>query len=115
MATVTRVLPWRRNTVPTAEEVAPLVNAFRAKHPKTSTVMISRAYEVAADAHRQQVRRSGESYIHHPLAVARIVADLGLDDITVAAALLHDAVEDTQVTLADVSAEFGPDVEIGRA
>jgi len=110
MATVTRVLPWRRNMVPTAEEIAPLVNAFRARHPKTSTVMISRAYEVAADAHRQQVRRSGESYIHHPLAVARIVADLGLDDITVAAALLHDAVEDTQVTLADVTTEFGPDV-----
>jgi GTP pyrophosphokinase len=110
MATVTRVLPWRRNTVPTAEEIAPLVNAFRANHPKASTVMISRAYEVAADAHRTQVRRSGESYIHHPLAVARIVADLGLDDVTVAAALLHDAVEDTKVTVEDVTAEFGPDV-----
>jgi GTP pyrophosphokinase len=110
MATVTRVLPWRRNSVPTAEEIAPLVNVFRAKHPKSSTAMISRAYEVAADAHRQQVRRSGESYIHHPLAVARIVADLGLDDVTVAAALLHDAVEDTHVTLDDVAAEFGPDV-----
>jgi GTP pyrophosphokinase len=110
MATVTRVLPWRRNTVPTTEEIAPLISAFRANHPKASTGMISRAYELAADAHRQQVRRSGESYIHHPLAVARIVADLGLDDITVAAALLHDAVEDTDVTLTDVAAEFGPDV-----
>src|SRR6478736_3616543 len=110
MATVTRVLPWRRNSVPPAEEAAPLVSAFRSHHPKASPLMITRAYEVAADAHRQQVRRSGESYIHHPLAVARIVADLGLDDITVAAALLHDAVEDTQVTLADVTAEFGPDV-----
>src|SRR3954451_11298180 len=110
MATVTRVLPWRRNTVPTAEEIAPLVNAFRANHPKASTLMISRAYEVAADAPRQQVRRSGESYIHHPLAVARIVADLGLDDVTIAAALLHDAVEDTQLTLDDVVADFGPDV-----
>jgi GTP pyrophosphokinase len=110
MATVTRVLPWRRNTVPTTEEIAPLINAFRAKHPKASTGMITRAYELAADAHRQQVRRSGESYIHHPLAVARIVADLGLDDVTVAAALLHDAVEDTDVTLGDVTNEFGPDV-----
>src|SRR5437764_13765151 len=110
MATVTRVLPWRRNTVPTAEEIAPLINAFRVNHPKASTVLISRAYEVAADAHRQQVRRSGESYIHHPVAVARIVAELGLDDITVAAALRHDAGEDTQVTLDDVTAEFGPDV-----
>src|SRR5581483_9235902 len=110
MATVTRVLPWRRNSAPTAEEIAPLVAAFRAMHPKASTVMIARAYEVAAEAHRQQVRKSGESYIHHPVAVARIVAELGLDDVTIAAALLHDAVEDTHVTLDDIVAEFGPDV-----
>src|SRR4051812_11916310 len=77
MATVTRVLPWRRNSVPPAEEVAPLVAAFRSHHPKASSVMITRAYELAADAHRQQVRKSGESYIYHPLAVAAIVADLG--------------------------------------
>src|SRR3954466_566996 len=110
MATVTRVLPWRRNSVPPAEEGAPLVSAFRSHHPKASSVMITRAYELAAEAHRSQVRRSGESYIHHPLAVAKIVADLGLDDITIAAALLHDAVEDTHITLEDVTAEFGPDV-----
>src|SRR3954449_6436436 len=110
MATVTRVLPWRRNSVPPAEEIAPLVGAFRSHHPKASSLMITRAYELAAEAHRSQVRRSGESYIQHPLAVARIVADLGLDDITIAAALLHDAVEDTHITLEDVTAEFGPDV-----
>src|SRR3954471_631786 len=110
MATVTRVLPWRRNSEPPAEEVAPLVSAFRSHHPKASPLMITRAYELAADAHRQQVRRSGESYIQHPLAVGRIVADLGLDDITIAAALLHDAVEDTNITLDRVTAEFGPDV-----
>src|SRR3954452_18219677 len=110
MATVTRVLAWRRNSVPPAGEVAPLGSAFKEHHPKASSVMITRAYELAADAHRQQVRRSGESYIHHPLAVARIVADLGLDDITIAAALLHDAVEDTHITLSDVTAEFGADV-----
>ncbi len=56
------------------------------------------------------MRKTGESYIHHPLSVARIVAGLGLDDVTVAAALLHDAVEDTGVTLADIDAEFGPEV-----
>ena len=110
MATVTRVLPWRRNSVPPAEEIAPLVSAFRSHHPKSSPVMITRAYELAAEAHRHQVRKSGESYIHHPLAVAAIVADLGLDDITIAAALLHDAVEDTNITLERVTAEFGPDV-----
>src|SRR5258706_588512 len=110
MATVIRVLRWRRNSQPPAEEIAPLVGAFRAHHPKASSVMITRAYDLAADAHRQQIRKSGESYIHHPLAVARIVAELGLDDITIAAALLHDAVEDTHITLDDVTAEFGPDV-----
>ena len=59
---------------------------------------------------REQFRKSGESYINHPLAVARIVADIGLDETTVAAALLHDAVEDTEVTLADVEREFGAEV-----
>ena len=56
------------------------------------------------------MRSSGESYINHPLAVARIVADLGLDEISLAAALLHDAVEDTEITLADVEAGFGAEV-----
>ena len=72
--------------------------------------MISRAYQVAAEAHRDQLRSSGESYINHPLAVARIVADIGLDETSVAAALLHDAVEDTEITLADVERDFGAEV-----
>src|SRR3954471_7691773 len=110
MATVTRVLPWRRNAAPPAEEIAPLLASFRASHPKVPTTSIARAYDVAAIAHRHQVRKSGDPYIHHPLAVARIVADLGLDDTTIVAALLHDSVEDTQVTLAEVTTEFGPDV-----
>src|SRR3954469_3713716 len=110
MATVTRVLPWRRNSVPPAEEIAPLVGAFRSHHPKASSLMITRAYELAAEAHRSQIRRSGEAYIQHPLAVARIVADLGLDDVTVAAALLHDAVEDTGLDVSDLEDDFGVDV-----
>src|SRR5687767_7724918 len=110
MPTVDRVLPWRRNERPPADEVAPLLNAFRARHPKASTGMIARAYLTSADAHRGQSRRSGEPYIQHPLAVARIVADLGLDDVTIAAALLHDAVEDTGITLEDLEADFGSDV-----
>ena len=72
--------------------------------------LINRAYETAGEAHRHQLRSSGESYINHPLAVARIVADIGLDEISVAAALLHDAVEDTEITLADVEAGFGAEV-----
>ncbi|MEJ5254663.1 MAG: bifunctional (p)ppGpp synthetase/guanosine-3',5'-bis(diphosphate) 3'-pyrophosphohydrolase [Acidimicrobiales bacterium] len=110
MATVDRVLPWRRHSAPPSEEVAPLVNTFREHHPRASTALISRAYEVAAAAHRGQTRKSGEPYITHPVAVARIVADLGLDDVTIAAALLHDAVEDTGMTVAAIRADFGEEV-----
>src|SRR3954449_12736639 len=110
MATVDRVLPWRRHTAPPAEELAPVLASFRSHHPKASTGLIIRAYGVAAQAHERQFRRSGEKYINHPLAVASIVADIGLDDTTVAAALLHDAVEDTHVTIADLEGGFGPDV-----
>ena len=107
-----RVLPWRRSSAPASVETAPLLATFRERHPKTSTAMISRAYERANDAHRGQTRKTGEPYIQHPLSVARIVADLGLDEVTVAAALLHDAVEDTGVTLADIDRDFG--LEVGR-
>jgi GTP diphosphokinase / guanosine-3',5'-bis(diphosphate) 3'-diphosphatase len=108
--TVDRVLPWRRNHQPPADEVAPLLQAYRHRHPKAPTALITRAYLHSADAHRGQLRSSGEAYVHHPLAVARIVADLGLDDVTVAAALLHDTVEDTGVTVDDVGRMFGNDV-----
>ncbi|MET0729106.1 MAG: HD domain-containing protein, partial [Acidimicrobiales bacterium] len=110
MPTADRVLPWRRNERPPADEVAPLLVAYRARHPKASAELINRAYLTSAEAHRGQFRRSGGPYIQHPLAVARIVADLGLDDVTVAAALLHDAVEDTGVTIEDLERDFGSDV-----
>ncbi len=110
MSTVSRVLPWRRSSAPASVELAPLLATFRQHHPKTSTVLIAQAYELAAAAHEGQSRKSGEPYIHHPLSVARIVADLGLDDVTVAAALLHDSVEDTGVTLEQVARQFGDEV-----
>ena len=110
MAAVDRVLPWRRHQNATAEELTPLLTAYRRRHPKASVATINRAYETAKEAHRHQLRSSGESYINHPMAVARIVADLGLDEISVAAALLHDAVEDTEITLADVERAFGAEV-----
>jgi len=110
MSTVSRVLPWRRSSAPASVETAPLLASYRAHHPKTSTAMISQAYELAAAAHVGQTRRSGEPYIHHPLSVAQIVADLGLDDVTITAALLHDSVEDTGVTLDELAAQFGDDV-----
>jgi GTP pyrophosphokinase len=102
------IVPWRRHYA--SSEVAPLLAAFLERHPKGEVGRIERAFEVAKRAHQDQVRRSGDPYISHPLSVARILAGLGLDDVTIAAALLHDAVEDTDVTLADISKDFGTDV-----
>lgn len=111
MPTVDRVLPWRRHhEVAAVSELAPLLASYRRRHPKAPIEMINRAYHTAAEAHRNQTRSSGESYIFHPLAVGKIVADIGLDDISLAAALLHDAVEDTEITLDDVERGFGPEV-----
>src|SRR3954451_774772 len=109
MATVDRVLPWRRGVVP-ADEIAPLLASYRVRHPKSPTALISRAYAEAANAHLGQLRNSGEPYIEHPLSVAMIVAELGLDDVTIAAALLHDAVEDTKLSLDEIRATFGNEV-----
>src|SRR5256885_14760419 len=108
MPSVDRVLPWRRQPLAPDGIVTPLLNAYRARHPKGDTSVILRAFELAEAAHAEQTRKSGEAYIHHPVAVATIVAELGLDDVTIAAALLHDAVEDTGVSLDDVEAGFGP-------
>ncbi len=107
VATVERVLPWRRQ-VQTADALTPLLSAYKVRHPRSDTGLLVSAYEVAAKAHDGQLRSSGEAYISHPLAVATILAGLGLDDITIASALLHDAVEDTALTLGEVEAGFGP-------
>jgi GTP pyrophosphokinase len=107
VATVERVLPWRRQSAP-SDVISPLLTSYLQRHPKSETGMIVRAYEVAERAHAGQLRKSGESYISHPLAVATILAGLSLDDVTIAAALLHDAVEDTGVTLDDLERDFGP-------
>ena len=110
MGTASRVLPWRRHHTATADELAPLLTAFRTKHPKAPIGRINRAYEVAREAHQHQTRTTGELYINHPIAVARVIADIGLDESSIVAALLHDAVEDTDLTLADVEGEFGLEV-----
>jgi len=95
-----------------AELLAPVLIAFLRRHPGDDTSMIVRAAETATLAHAGQTRRSGEPYITHPIAVAGIVADLGLDAQTVAAALLHDAVEDTGVTTEIIDRDFGADVAL---
>jgi guanosine-3',5'-bis(diphosphate) 3'-pyrophosphohydrolase len=110
MSTVDRVLPWRRHQPAPAEALGPLLASYKAKHPRASVALINKAYESARQAHEHQTRSSGESYINHPIAVAKIVADIGLDEISLAAALLHDAVEDTEITVADVEREFGAEV-----
>jgi GTP diphosphokinase / guanosine-3',5'-bis(diphosphate) 3'-diphosphatase len=79
-------------------------------NPDLDRELIARAFRFAATAHEGQQRRSGEEFIHHPFAVARICAELQLDDETIAAALLHDVVEDTGVSLDEVKAEFGDEI-----
>ncbi len=110
MATSSRVLPWRRQNTTIAEELSPLLTAYKSRHPKGSVSLINTAYEMARTAHANQNRSSGELYINHPIAVARIVADIGLDEVSIVAALLHDAVEDTEITISDVESNFGSEV-----
>ena len=84
---------------------------FLSKYPSIRDNRIIRlGFEIADKAHKNQKRKSGEPYIIHPLAVASIVLDLGMDENTVAAALLHDVVEDTEYTLEEIEALFNKDV-----
>ncbi len=110
MPAVTRVLPWRRQTVRVEGELTAIVDAYRQTDSDASIERIQKAYHMAAAAHGEQRRKSGESYISHPLAVAKVVAEFGLDDVSIAAALLHDAVEDTDIDLATIEEDFGSDV-----
>jgi GTP pyrophosphokinase len=88
----------------------PLLRTLRASHPRADTGVITRAYEVAAKAHEGQFRKSGEPYITHPLAVAMILAELGMTPPTLAAALLHDTVEDTDYTVRRLEDDFGAEI-----
>ena len=108
MVPVTRVLPWRRHTEPRSDELRPLVQAMRDARGKPDIDVVERAYGFAKVAHDGQLRASGEPYITHPLAVATIVARYGADEATICAALLHDTVEDCDVTLAEIGLAFGP-------
>ena len=88
----------------------PLLRTVRATHPKEDLTVIERAYDVAERAHRGQMRKSGDPYITHPLAVATILAELGMTPPTLAAALLHDTVEDTEYSLEHLRADFGDEI-----
>ena len=91
-------------------DLAPVLDRFRQHHPHEPDHLILRAFEVARDLHSGQNRKSGEPYITHPLAVAHILAGYGMDAETVAAALLHDTVEDTELTIDEVIDEYGETV-----
>jgi GTP diphosphokinase / guanosine-3',5'-bis(diphosphate) 3'-diphosphatase len=85
----------------------PLIKTLRNTHPKADVRLVERAYDVAAHHHRDQKRKSGDPYITHPLAVATILAELGMNTDTLCAALLHDTVEDTAYTLDQLHTDFG--------
>jgi GTP pyrophosphokinase len=88
----------------------PLIKTVRATHPKADIRLIERAYDVAAHWHADQKRKSGDPYITHPLAVATILAELGMNHETICAALLHDTIEDTPYRLEELRRDFGDDV-----
>jgi len=87
-----------------------ILEAVKSYQPNADTDLIRRAYELADAAHKGQKRVSGEDYIIHPLAVAKILTDLQIDDITISAAILHDVVEDTTHTLDEMRERFGDEV-----
>jgi guanosine-3',5'-bis(diphosphate) 3'-pyrophosphohydrolase len=87
-----------------------LMRTIRTHHPRADLVLIERAYATAERAHKGQKRRSGEPFITHPLAVATILAELGIGPKTIAAALLHDTIEDTEYTLDQLRIDFGDEV-----
>ena len=87
-----------------------LAKSLISHHPGASLAELERAYNIAADAHDGQLRKSGEPYITHPLAVSEILAEIGLDLETIIAALLHDTVEDTKYSLEALKKDFGKEV-----
>ncbi|PKH41799.1 bifunctional (p)ppGpp synthetase/guanosine-3',5'-bis(diphosphate) 3'-pyrophosphohydrolase [Nocardioides alpinus] len=90
----------------------PLFRAVKTNHPKADLALLERAYAVADKWHTGQMRKSGDPYITHPLAVTTILADIGMTEPTLVAALLHDTVEDTPYTLDALRADFGDEVAI---
>ncbi|MFE0386291.1 RelA/SpoT family protein [Streptomyces bungoensis] len=100
--------PAARGRLPDA--IGHVVEAHRAHHPDADLEPLRRAYVLAESSHRGQMRKSGEPYITHPLAVTLILAELGAETTTLTASLLHDTVEDTDVTLDQVREQFGEEV-----
>ena len=100
-------LSWQGND---DDPVTVLTRTHRGIHPSADVGVLRRGYMIAESMHRGQTRKSGDPYITHPLAVAQICAELGMDTTTLVAALLHDTVEDTSYTLEALHGDFGPEV-----
>ena len=90
--------------------IAPVISALKEHHPSADVGAIERAFIVAEKAHQGQFRKSGEDYITHPIAVTHILAELGLNEVSLVASLLHDTVEDTPYSLAQLRDDFGDEV-----
>jgi GTP pyrophosphokinase len=103
-AVFSKVRPVKAAPDPALDKI---LKTVRSKRPKADLKLIERAHQIAFQAHDGQMRKSGDPFISHPLGVASILAELGLDESTIAAALLHDAIEDTPVTLAELETEMG--------
>ncbi|MGH3682561.1 MAG: RelA/SpoT family protein, partial [Natronosporangium sp.] len=102
--------PWQ--TTQLSEVLNPVVAEHKLSHPKADVQLLQRAFDVASRWHAGQFRKSGDPYITHPLAVAWILAGLGMDTITLVAALLHDTIEDTDYTLEQMRNDFGEEVAL---
>ena len=95
------------------QQLQQILTKIQKYHPKDDLSLVTRAYQFACEAHKDQKRKSGEPYIIHPVCVASILADLMLDSTTVAAGFLHDCVEDNKdVTVETIEAQFGPEVAL---
>ncbi|MBB6147380.1 GTP pyrophosphokinase [Silvibacterium bohemicum] len=111
MATVeTSSLTPERNADLFADKFRELLNSVRANRPNDDPEIIRKAWEFCLEHHKGQLRASGEPYVLHPLEVALVLSEMKLDSTAIAAGLLHDAVEDTPVTTADITAKFGEQV-----
>jgi GTP pyrophosphokinase len=90
--------------------IDPLLGSLREHYENIDEELVRRAFKVANEAHAGQVRKSGEEYITHPVAVSEILAELGLNTTTVVASLLHDTVEDTPYSLDQLRSDFGDEI-----
>jgi GTP pyrophosphokinase len=105
-------LPFVSSSTGDAQTLDALLRKVRSYNPKADVRTVQRAYEFAEESHRGQLRKSGDPFIEHPLGVAHILADLGMDTTTLVSALLHDVVEDTDLSLDEVERDFGDEVAL---